>query len=197
MSFNLDHGNRMPDIPGVPYGWQATADNSVTRHYTSTTAADLGLIGKYRIKGLRNRLVGASAAIDNILKGLDEMDAVMAGAPSEELATAQQALINLQKRNDNLIKQCRMWKARTEEAKRTAERHEAALQRANNTVVEKLEDAAPGDVFILRRRTPGDSVRYLAAEVMKHAEDNIELAGVAMALRMIAADVDNLPQGTA
>jgi hypothetical protein len=38
-------------------------------------------------------------------------------------------------------------------------------------------------------------VRHLAGEVMKHAEGNMELAGLAVALRMVAADVDSLPQG--
>lgn len=178
----------VPPMQGVlPSAWQATANNGVARHYTGTAAVDQAKIGKHRINGLRNRLVGASAAIDNMLKGLDEMDAVMAGAPSEELATAQQALIDLQKRNDGLIRECRRWKARAEAAEKQAEE---ALEQAQK------QAETPEAVFFIRRRTPGDSVRYLAGEVMKHVGENMELAGVAMALKMVATDVDSLPQGS-
>jgi len=172
-------------MQGVFAAWQATADNRVTRHYTGADAADQVKIGKYRINGLRNRLVGASASIDNILRGLDEMDAVLAGAPSEELATAQQALVDLQRRNDHLVEQCRSWKQRAVAAEKQAEE---ALEQAQKQV-------KTPHVFFDRQGTPGDSVRYLAAEVMKHAEGNLELAGIAMALKMVAADVDSLPQG--
>lgn len=194
----------MVSLP-LPSAWQATADNKVTRHYTSTAAAEQAKIGKHRINGLRNRLVGASAAIDNILKGLDEMDAVMAGAPSEELATAEQALIDLQKRNDALIRECRRWKERSEEQRSNVSEAlglgngapwAAIYERAAELFAGEKQQETPSAVFFIRRRTPGDSVRYLAGEVMKHAEGNLELAGVAMALKMVAADVDDLPQGT-
>ena len=99
---------------------------------------------------------------------------------------AQQALIDLQRRNDRLVEQCRSWKQRAVAAEKQAEEALEQAQQAQETT-----DA----VFFLRRRTPGDSVRYLAAEVMKHAEGNLELAGIAMALKMVAADVDSLPQG--
>lgn len=182
---------QVPPMQGVP------ADNRVARHYTGTAAADQAKIGKYRINGLRNRLVGASAAIDNILKGLNEMDAVMAGAPSEELAAAQQALIDLQKRNDGLIRECRRWKGRAGEAEaklaelKTTKPEELVAREA---VLDGAAEPVPAVAFL--RRPPGDAIRYLAGEVMKHAEDNPFLAGAAMALGMVADDVDRLPQGT-
>jgi hypothetical protein len=170
----------------LPAAWQATADNRVTRHYTGTDAAEQAKVGKQRINDLRTRLVATSATIDKILREVDEMDAVVAGAPSEELATAEQALIDLQNRNDNLIRECRRWKQRATTAEKQAEE---ALEKAQK------QAEMPDAVHFLRGRTPGDSVRYLAGEAMKHAGGNLELAGVAIALKMVAADVDNLPQG--
>lgn len=175
--------------PATVEAWEATADNTVRRHYADPRTISQAKVGKQRINDLRSRLVDTSATIDKILKELDEMDAVVAGAPSEELATAQQALLDLQKRNDNLIKQCQSWKKRAADA-------EAGLERASG-IIEQVQKQAetPNFVTFVRRGTPGDSVRYLAGEVMKYAHDNIELAGIAVALRMVGADVDSLPQG--
>jgi hypothetical protein len=181
----------------LPAAWQATADNKVTRHYTDTGAAEQAKVGTQRINSLRRSLVAASATIDKLLKGADEMDAVMAGAPSEELAVAEQALIDLQKRNDGLIKQCQMWKRQALAHSKRKEELEAALERAQD-MAEQLQKQpqTPSFVAFIRKGTPGDSVRYLSSEVMKHAEGNLDLAGIAIALRMLAVDVDSLPQGT-
>lgn len=190
---------RQPRVPEpLPAAWQATADNKVTRHYTSTAAAEQYRVGEQRIGDLRTRLVGTSAAIDKILRELDEMDRVLAGAPSKELAaaqqevaTAQQALVDLKKRNDNLIVQCRQWKKRATDAEAARERAEDMAEQ-----LQRQQPQTPNAVYFIRKGTPGDSVRFLAGEVMKHAVNNLELAGTAMALNMVAADVDSLPQGS-
>jgi septal ring factor EnvC (AmiA/AmiB activator) len=184
----------LPASTSLPTAWQATADNKVTRHFSAaaTTAAhhasDQTKVVDHRLAAMQSVLSASKEAVTELQKRVTETaDALR--APDSELATAQQALLDLQKRNDQLIKQCRMWKRRTEEAKQTAEQYETAL----NAAREQRE--TPEVMFFIRRHTPGDSVRYLAGEVMKHAEGNMELAGLAVALKMVAADVDRLPQG--
>jgi SMC interacting uncharacterized protein involved in chromosome segregation len=179
---------------GLPAAWEATANNQVTRHYTpkagmtAEKAAEQVRVVDHKVRTLSTLLGTSKTAVLELEKRVGEIAAAMRG-PESELATANQALIDLQKRNDNLIKQCRMWKQRTEEAKQTAERYETELNRA------RQQAETPNFVTFIRQRTPGDSVRHLAGEVMKHAEGNMELAGLAVALRMVAADVDSLPQG--
>ncbi|MDQ1041429.1 hypothetical protein QFZ75_007931 [Streptomyces sp. V3I8] len=102
-------------------------------------------------------------------------------APDGELAEARDTIAALEKRVGALIKEAQRQKRRAERAEITPE---------------EIEASKPGEVAFLRR-TPGDAIRYLAAEVMKHAEADVNafLMGAAMGLRMIADDVDRLPQG--
>ena len=188
-----------PMAPGVhtlPAAWEATADNGVTRHYTEKAGMTAERAGEqvrvvdHKLQTLQKLMGTSRTEVGELEKRIRDLVHDF-HAPESELATANQALLDLQNRNDQLIKQCRSWKARTEEAKRTAEMWETKWRETQN------QATTPDSVIFLRKRTPGDSVRYLAGEVMKHAADNMELAGVAVALRMVAADVDNLPQGTA
>ncbi len=189
-----------PRNPAMPTAWQATADNTVHRHYAEAPAkpkASLSVGGaadavnaqvkltEHKLDALRSMAREASVTADGLALAVEGMAEVLRG-PGKELATAQQALIDLQRRNDALIEQCRSWKQRATTAEKQAKE---ALEQAQKSV------QAPGLVIFHRKRTPGDSVRFLAAEVMKHAEGNIELAGIAVALRMVATDVDSLPQG--
>jgi septal ring factor EnvC (AmiA/AmiB activator) len=189
MSFSLNHGTR---TPGLPYAWQATADNRVTRHFAPRAATSAVNAGE-QVRVVDHKLQTLQRLMSTSRTEVDELESRIRNlvhdfrAPESELATANQALIDLQKRNDAIIKECGRWKARALAAEKQAEE---ALEQAQKQV------ETPNAVFFLRRRTPGDSVRYLASEVMKHAEGNLELAGLAMALKMVAADVDSLPQGT-
>jgi hypothetical protein len=178
--------------PPLPMAWQATFDNKVTRHYApaaGTAAVNAGeqvRVVDHKIRTLQTLLGTSRTALLDLEKRVGGIVTAMSG-PESELATANQALLDLQKRNDAVIAECRRWKQRALTAEKQAEE---SLERAQNQAEE------PEVVFFIRRRTPGDSVRYLAAEAMKHAEGNLELAGIAMALKMVAADVDSLPQGT-
>jgi hypothetical protein len=180
-----------PGVPTLPTAWEATADNGVTRHYTPEAGMTAEKAGEQVrvVQTLKGLAATTRTEADELEKRIRDLVADFR-APESELATANQALIDLQKRNDQLIKQCRSWKQRVEEAKRTAEMYETKWRESQK------QPETPDSVIFLRKRTPGDSVRYLAAQVMKHAADNMDLAGVAVALGMVAADVDNLPQGT-
>jgi septal ring factor EnvC (AmiA/AmiB activator) len=192
MSFSLDHGTRIPRASGLPYAWQATADNRVTRHYApaagpaAVNAGEQVRVVDHKLNTLKTLLGTSAKEVAELEKRVNTIVAAMRG-PESELATANQALIDLQKRNDAVIAECGRWKKRALAAEKQAEE---ALEQAQK------QAETPSAVFFIRRRTPGDSVRYLAGEVMKHAEGNLELAGLAQCLRMVAVDVDSLPQGT-
>jgi hypothetical protein len=177
--------------PQMPVAWQATADNKVTRHYPDTAgtaamgAGEQVRVVDHKVRTLQTLLGTSRTAILDLEKRVGEIVSAMSG-PESELATANQALIDLQRRNDNVIKECRRWKERAQKA-------EAALKE----VQENLPSETPVEKGIITflRRTPGDAIRYFAQEIMKHADDNPYLAGTAMGLRMVADDVDRLPQG--
>jgi septal ring factor EnvC (AmiA/AmiB activator) len=176
----------------LPAAWEATFDNRVTRHYAPrahTSAVNAGeqvRVVDHKLKTLQTLLGTSRAEVDELEKRLRDLVHDFR-APESELATANQALIDLQKRNDAVIAECGRWKKRALAAEKQAEE---ALEQAQK------QAETPNVVTFIRRGTPGNSVRYLAAEVMKHAADNLELAGIAMALKMVAADVDSPQQGT-
>jgi DNA repair ATPase RecN len=171
--------------------WQATADNRVTRHYAPRAGASAVNAGEqvrvvdHKLRTLQNLLGTSRKEVDELEKRIRDLVHDFR-APESELATANQALIDLQRRNDSVIKECRRWKERAKEAE--AALKELQKAQPSETPVEK------GIVSFLRR-TPGDAIRYFAQEIMKHADDNAYLAGAAMGLRMVADDVDRLPQG--
>lgn len=177
----------------IPMAWQATADNTVDRQFAS--AADKTAYeddAKFRradaaLKALQTHLGTSKTAIDELEQRVRDLCHDL-HAPGSELATAQQALIDLKRRNDALIEQCRWWKRRAKDAEAKLEERDAEAKLVDLTRPVKTVSA-------FSHRPLGDTVRYLAGEVMKHAQDNLELAGIAMALKMVAADVDNLPQG--
>ncbi|QDN94881.1 hypothetical protein FNV58_00710 (plasmid) [Streptomyces sp. RLB1-9] len=213
MSFNLDHGTSVPMTPGLPYAWQATADNSVTRHYTPKAGMTAEKAGEqvrvvhHKLQTLQKLMGTSRTEADELEKRIRDLVADFR-APESELATANQALLDLQKRNDAVIAECRRWKERSEQQRYTVSNAlglgsgaswPAIYERAAELFEKTLATPeTPNVVTFIRQRTPGDSVRHLAGEIMKHAgpDGNIELAGIAVALRMVAADVDSLPQGT-
>jgi hypothetical protein len=191
--------------------WEATADNRVTRHYApraGTSAVNAGeqiRVVDHKLRTLQTLLGTSKTELDKLEGRLRDLVHDFR-APESELATANQALIDLQKRNDAIIKQCRAWKERLEQQRYSVStalglgsgapwpeiyRRAAALASA----VKKGTEAPVQEDVPFLRRTPGDAIRYFAAEIMKHAEDNPFVAGCAMGLRMVADDVDNLPQG--
>ncbi|MEU9405640.1 hypothetical protein AB0E08_08035 [Streptomyces sp. NPDC048281] len=178
----------LPAVMGLPAAWQATADNLVTRHYapgagaSAVNAGDQVRIVDHKLQTLQKLMSTSRTEVDELENRLRVLVSDFR-APDSELATANQALLDLQKRNEKIIGECGRWKKRATDA-------EAALEE-----IQKNPET-PNYVTFIRKGTPGDSVRYLAAEVMKHAEGNLDLAGLAVALRMTAADVDSLPQGT-
>ncbi|MEV5567991.1 hypothetical protein AB0L54_34825, partial [Streptomyces sp. NPDC052196] len=191
--------------PSLPTAWQATADNTVQRNFAAeppkpratqniSVAADAVnaqvRLTEVKLDALRKMAQEASVTANGLSAAIDGMAQVLRD-PSSELATANQALIDLQKRNDAIIRECESargrWKGRALAAEKQAEEALEQLQKQAET---------PKFVTFMGQHTPGDSVRHLAGEVMKHAADNIELAGIAVALGMVAADVDSSPRGT-
>jgi chromosome segregation ATPase len=197
-------GGTLPASMGLPTAWEARADNLVTRHYTAKAGMTAEQAGEqvrvvdHKLRTLTSLLSTSKAQFD-VLEGRVRDLVQDFRAPDSELATAHLALIDLQNRNDQLIKQCRSWKQRVEEAKQKAETYETKWRESQQQVkgvqesfdnhrLAKLREMP----LLARKGTPGDSVRYLADEVMKHAADSMELAGIAVALRMVAADIDGL-----
>lgn len=150
----------------------------------------------YAAAGVNQEIVSAEVKLNDLRKAIKQTsDAVMdldisvarmtngLHAPGGELADAKEKIEDLEKQVRGLIK----------EAQRQKKRADAAEA--------KLVDGTPEGTEVEQvsflRRTPGDAIRYFAGEVMKHAEadTNSFLAGAAMGLRMVADDVDRLPQG--
>lgn len=195
------HASR-PATASYAFAWEATPDVTVTRRHTEAVAPDDAVSAakdavakvQHRVDTL-NRLFGASRRdIDALHDMLGDVNKAL-GAPKAELDMARLEIERLKRHNASIVKQAQEQSKRADAAERRADELGTALQRAKETAVEKLQAAATGDMFIIRRRTPGDSIRYFSSEVMKHAQDNLELAGIAMAMRMTAADIDDLPQG--
>lgn len=199
-SFGDAHGLNL-----APTAWQATADNTVERLYTEipenprpktldSAAEAVNAQVKFteqKLDALRSMAREASVTADSLFKAVDGMIEALR-APGTELAKALETIAELEKVNARIVEQAGQHKRRNRELK-------GAVDRAQG-MIDELQKAAPpmpDSIFFLRKRTPGDSVRYLAGEVMKRAADNIELAGIAMALNMAAVDVDSLPQGRA
>ncbi|PPS89508.1 hypothetical protein [Streptomyces sp. MH60] len=191
-----------PSDDPLPVAWQATADNTVDRQYasaadkTASEEADKLQTTKGALHALHTHL----SASQRVLSELDPIvrDLILdLRAPANELAVARDGLAHLQRRNASLIKQCQMWKRRTEEAKTKAEQFEAKLAELKTTKPEDTVAAGTASHIpvVFTRRSPGDTIRYFSSEIMKHATDNLELAGLAIALRMTAAEIDNIPQG--
>ncbi|MFI0967039.1 hypothetical protein ACH4S8_37495 [Streptomyces sp. NPDC021080] len=152
----------------------------------------------YSAAGVNQAITGVDVSLTALRKSLREVTAQVAGldlavgrmtnglhAPGNELADAKAKIEEQKKRIAGLIK----------EARRQSARADRAEERAKITPAE-IEASKPGDVAFLRR-TPGDAIRYLASVVMVQAEAdvNAELMGAVMGLRMVADDVDRLPQG--
>ncbi|MFD8650714.1 hypothetical protein [Streptomyces mirabilis] len=148
----------------------------------------------YAAAGVNQEIVGAEAKLNDLSKAIRQtassvmdLDISVARmtnslrAPGSELADARDEIARLEKQNQALIKEAQRQKRRADRAE---------IQQP------EIEKSKPGEVAFLRR-TPGDAIRYFATEVMKHgeADTNPFLMGAAMGLRMVADDVDRLPQG--
>jgi hypothetical protein len=136
--------------------------------------------GRAKLDALRNQLKSFSDQLIDMDIAVARMTNSLHG-PGSELADANEKIERLEARVAALIKEAQRQKRRAERAE---------IQQPD------IEKSKPGEVAFLRR-TPGDAIRYFATEVMKHGEldINAELMGAAMGLRMVADEVDRLPQG--
>lgn len=149
----------------------------------------------YAVAGVNEEIVSAEVKLNDLRKAIKQTSSAVMDldisvarmtnglhAPGSELADAKEEIEQLKKRVNGLVKEAQRQKKRADAA-------EAKLPDAPETKgVEQIN-------FL--RRTPGDAIRYFANEVMKHgeADANPFLMGSAMGLRMVADDVDRLPQG--
>ncbi|MFE0490181.1 hypothetical protein [Streptomyces griseoaurantiacus] len=159
-------------LRAMPAAWEATFDNKVTRHYTQaagTAAMNAGeqvRVVDYKLNELKELLGTSEEAVAELEKRVGDVVTAMRG-PESELATAQQALVDLKKRNDRVIKECRRWKGLAQKAEK--------VQLQNR---------------VIAGRTPTEALRYIADKLLARPDSDGELGGMAKFLQMVAADLD-------
>lgn len=127
----------------------------------------------------------------------------IAETSSAALDAADKQLKELKRTADSQARELRSYREQgrrrqeAEQARLAAEQEQATagFLSAYAAGEQKLDPVAKPPSAVFSERTQGSSIRYLALQVMKYADENIELAGIAMAMNMVAEDVDRLPQG--
>ncbi|THA72443.1 hypothetical protein E6R60_26275 [Streptomyces sp. A0642] len=155
----MDFGKLSSD--SLPMAWQATADNQVDRQYPSVRSSD-----EEKLASVRERVRTARTVLNGLVTAVDEVSKVLQ-APEAELATARQALIDLQRRNDALILEARRQKQRATEAEKVQTR-------------------------LVAGQKPVEALRYSKRKLLGLTNSDGEIGGIAMLIGMVADDLERL-----
>ncbi|WP_428957804.1 hypothetical protein [Streptomyces sp. cg35] len=166
-------GQPKPHVVDIPLPAQKVEPKPTAEHAVHTQAL---------LDQAARRLAAIHSVLGQVATDVTELDRAVGYmtnslfAPGTELAEARVQIEKLQREKQSVIAEARRQKNRADKA-------EAQLPEAERT---------NGIVFL--RRTPGDAIRYFSNEIIKHADNHPFLVGSAMGLRMVADDVDGMPQ---